>query len=88
MLARSQSRLYDELKRAIAATRSEDLKEWGKASAKRLPAIAARRVKNLGRLAATITKATGRELSDTYSAWREGRLGTHLEGRVLISTQN
>ena len=78
----TQSRLYEELKRALAATRREDLKEWGAVSAKRLPIIAARRVKNLGRLATRVAKATSTELSDAFGAWRAGRLGTHLEDRT------
>jgi hypothetical protein len=61
------------------------MKVWSSASAARLPEIAARRVKNLGRLATTVFSATGRELSAAFDAWRDGRFGNHFGNRTAAA---
>jgi hypothetical protein len=76
-----QQKLYQELRIALAKTKSEDLMAWGRASAARLPGIAGRRVKNLGRLVGRLAKATRKELTDAYEAWRKGKFGAHLGNR-------
>lgn len=82
MPSRSQPRLYSELRTALAATKPEDLRAWGTNSAKRLPMIAARRVKNLGRLAGRIVGGTAKEIAGAWESLRQGRFGPHLGDRV------
>jgi hypothetical protein len=77
-------RLYRELRFALDQTDAADLKNWGKSAAARLPVIATRRVKNFGRLAATVARATGQELAGAFEAWRRGRLGGHLGDRAAV----
>jgi hypothetical protein len=80
-----QEKLYNELKAALARTRQEDLKAWGKRSASHLPTIATRRVKNLGALLSSVAGFTGNELRDAVRAISEGRLGKHLGNRAAAA---
>lgn len=82
LLSARQERLYGELKRALAATSANDLNEWGRAGAARLPKLFMRRVKNLGSLVARVAKGTGKEIADAFAAWRRGGFGTHLGDRT------
>jgi hypothetical protein len=77
-----QDKLSQELRTALAKTSADDLMAWGHASAARLSAIAARRVKNLGALASTVVMAVIREISGTVVAWKQDRLGEHLGDRT------
>lgn len=77
-----QARLFDELKFAMSRTSQPDLKAWGTTSARRLPAIGKRRLKNLGKLVTSIADAAGRELRGAMVAWQQGRFGSHMEQRA------
>jgi hypothetical protein len=77
-----QDKLYQELRIALAATSAQRLKVWGRDSAARLPRLAARRVKNLGKLLAALAKFTGTELWNAVRALGEGRFRKHIEKRA------
>lgn len=77
-----QSRLFDELKKALSKTTSDDLKNWGYTSAGRLPAIGKRRIKNFGSLLSSIANATGREVRSGMNALKRGDFASHLGQRT------
>ncbi len=77
-----QAKLYRELRSALSKTDARDLVAWGRASAARLPRIAARRVKNLGALVSRVAKGTTEEFWDALAAWRDGRFGKHSGDRI------
>lgn len=83
MSSARQDKLFRELKAALAATDSADLKAWSKRSAGQLHVITARRVKNLGALLSSVARFTGRELRNAIRAMSEGRLSAHLENRTV-----
>jgi hypothetical protein len=83
-----QEQLFNELKTALAVTRQEDLKAWGRRSASLLPVIATRRIRNLGTLLSSLARFTGNELRNAIQAMGEGRLGTHLADRSAAAIDN
>lgn len=80
--ASQQQRLFDELKLALSLTTAEDLKAWGAASAKRLPAIGKRRIRNFSALLSDLASFAGREIGGAIKAWRRGNTLQHLGKRA------
>ena len=80
--ARQRQRVFDELKLALSLTTAEDLKAWGATSARLLPAIGKRRIRNFGALLCGLTRFTGRELGGVVKAWRRGNTLKHLGKRA------
>ena len=77
-----QQRLFDELKLALSLTTAEDLKAWGATSAKRLPAIGKRRIRNFGHMVHGVASFAGREIGGVIKAWRKGNTLEHLGQRT------
>ena len=80
--ARQRQRLFDELKLALSLTTAEDLKAWGATSARRLPAIGKRRIRNFGALLSGLASFAGREIGGAIKAWRRGNTLQHLGKRA------
>ena len=80
-----RNRLYDELRLALARTEPADLRNWGQASALRLPKILVRRIRNFGTLASRIGNAAAGAFSATYSAARQGNLGKYIGDRTAAA---
>ncbi len=85
MTTTHQDKLFRELKVALAATDSADLKAWGVRSAAKLPAITSRRIKNLGALLSSVIRFTGKEFSNAIRAMSKGRLRAHFENRKVAA---
>lgn len=75
-------RLFGELAYAIKQTDAKDMMEWGKTSASRIPRVGARRLKNLGKLAFSLTNFLSNEASLVSGAWQKKQLGRHLVSRT------
>ena len=84
----AHQRLFDELAYALKQTDAKDIIEWGKVSASRIPEVATRRLKNLGRLAFNITRCATNEASLASSAWQKNRFGEHLASRTSKGLKN
>jgi hypothetical protein len=61
---------------------------WGRRSAARLPALGARRVKNLGHLIATLSRGTAEELRNAMAAWKKGSFSEHVGSRIGAGADN
>lgn len=85
MYSAHQEKLFIELKTALARTRTEDIKDWGKRSTLQLPRITTRRISNLGKLLGGLASFTGRELRDAVRAMSQGRFGTHFGERAAAA---
>ena len=78
----ARHRLFYELAYAIKQTDAKDMMRWGKVSASRIPKVGARRLKNLGKLAFSLTNFLSNEASLVSDAWKEKQLGGHLASRT------
>lgn len=76
------ARLFHELRDALSRTSAEDMKSWGQDAVMRLPSIGKRRIRNLGNLVASLTKATVQEVKTAIRKTKEGSLRPHLEQRA------
>lgn len=75
--------LYEEIRRAINKTSSEELKSWGKESGILFLKLSGRRAKGLLKAIEGFIKFTASETSNTIKAIQQNKLKTHIINRGI-----